>query len=96
MTKETYKTLEEKQIKKLVDAYVKYKKAEAEFKRLKDEMTKDIAEGKYESKYGNITKNIMTRHSLDANKLKDEHPEIDFDEYMNTTTYTSVTVQNLR
>ena len=39
------KKLEEKDMQKLIDAYVKYKLAEKEFKNLKEIIMKDIAEG---------------------------------------------------
>lgn len=96
MTTVTSRIPTEKEIRKLIDAYVDYKKAEDKFKKLKDELTSDLVTGKYESKYGNIIKNLITRNKLNLDKLKADYPDIDFDSYNETTQYISVTIQNMK
>lgn len=82
MTKDVIKTLDKKAIKILVKAFLEYKKAEAKFKELKDQFTKDLADGTYKSEYGSVNKTSYESKRLDIEKLKAEHPEIDFEEYM--------------
>lgn len=94
MTKQI-KTLTDKQIEELVKAYVEYKNAEQKFKDLKEKYTKDLVEGKFSAEgIGEIIKTKFTRSSLNSTRLSEEHPEINLDEYKDTTETTSVTVKN--
>lgn len=95
MTKEV-KVLNEKQVKALVKAYVEYKKAENAFKKLKDELCKDIIEGKHESDVGYVLKTTSKRSSLDKTRLFEDHPEINEEEYLTEKEVTTITIQNLR
>lgn len=89
-------SLDKKQIKELIRAYVDYKKAEANFKRLKEQLTKDLVEGRYESDLGYVNKFTSTRTYIDTDKLFDEHPEIDPNDYLKERDVTTVTVCNLK
>lgn len=57
MTNEV-KTLTDEQGKLLAQAYSEYKVAEAKFKLLKDQLTKDITNGKHVTKYAIVNKTV--------------------------------------
>lgn len=90
------KTLSEKDVSKLVKAYVKFKKAEKEFKQLKEELTKDIIDGKYFSEDGYVNKSSSVRTYIDTERLFDEHPEIDPNDYLTEKEVSMTTICNLR
>ena len=89
------KTLSDKDIKTLVNAYVEFKAAEAKFKSIKDALTKDIAPGKHVSEFGIVTKTVSTRSSVDYSKMLEDNPQIDVTEYTTEKEVVSVTIQNL-
>lgn len=88
--------LTESDIKSLVKSYSAYKKAELDFKKLKSELTDKLPLGRYESKYGNVIKSPFVRNVLNTNRLFEEHPELNRDEYVETTETTCVNIQNLK
>lgn len=90
------KKLEEKDMQKLINAYVKYKLAEKEFKNLKETIMKDIAEGKYICKKGYINKVKSVRTYIDTNKILEDHPEINEEDYLKETEVVTVTICNLK
>lgn len=97
MTQEI-KTLTDKEIKQLVDAYVDYKKAEDRFKVLKEKLTSDLIEGAYVGKAGKIVKSIATQSSLDIKRLIEEHPELEalIDSYRRNSEFSRVTISNYK
>lgn len=91
------KVLSEKQIKELITAYTNYKKAENNFKRIKEALTKDLKPGKYESaSYGYILKSESTRTSVDLDTLLKDHPQIDVNDYTITKQVVMTTIHNLK
>lgn len=88
------KVLNDKQIKQMIQAYVKYKLAENQFKRIKDELTKDLIPGKYESKYGHVTKTISIRKAVDYTAMLRDNPQINVEEYTQEKESTLITVHN--
>lgn len=90
------KVLDKKEVSKLIKAYVKFKKAEKEFKQLKEELTKDLLDGKYFSDDGYVNKTTSTRTYIDTDRLFDEHPEIDPNDYLKEKEISTTTISNLR
>jgi len=95
MTKEV-KTLTNKEVDALVEAYVKFKKAEAEFKALKDMLTADIEPGKHTGKNGYVNKSVSTRTTVDYKQLLEDNPDIDVAKYTTEKEVVMITVQNLK
>lgn len=97
MTMFNRKKISREDAKKLLDAYLEHKTAKAKFEKLKEQLTKDLPEGKIEFEgLMSITKTSYVRPDIDKNKLLDDHPEIDPSRYTKMTTVTSVTISNLR
>lgn len=91
------KVLSEKQIKELITAYTTYKKAENNFKRIKESLTKDLKPGKYESiNYGYILKSESSRTSVDLDALLKDYPQIDVNDYTITKQVVMTTIHNLK
>lgn len=89
--------LSRKDAEKLLDAYIEYKKAETKFKELKEELTKDLPEGKILfDGLVSINKSSSTRTIVDGKKILDEHPNINPDRYCKVTKQVLVTINNLR
>lgn len=79
---------------KLVDAYINYKKAEAEFKRIKTKVVDNLEPGIYENEVGKVNKYIVKRKLLNSEKLAEEHPEVIelMEEYKELNTQLSVSI----
>lgn len=86
--------LTEKEIKELVIAQVEYKKAKDKFDEIKERLTKDLAPGKYEGKFGKVTKTIFEKTRTDWKRLIDDNPEIDVNKYSESQESVSVFIQN--
>ena len=79
MTNEV-KTLTDEQGKVLAQAYSEYKAAEAKFKLLKDQLTKDIANGKHVTKYAIVNKIVKHITSVDYKQACIDN-QVDLTEY---------------
>ena len=86
--------LTEKEIKELVIAQVEYKKAKDKFDEIKERLTKDLEPGKYEGKFGKVTKTIFEKTRTDWKRLIDDNPEIDVNKYSESQESVSVFIQN--
>ena len=95
MTK-VIQSLSKSQIKELIKAYIEFKKAEAHLKKLKEALTKDLVDGSYESDIGYVNKVTSTRTYIDTDKLFDEHPEINPEDYLKVRNVTTVNICNLK
>ena len=87
--------LSEEGIKQLINAYVDYKRAEDKFKQLRDTLCKDLVPGRYDSKYGYVTKTTAVTTKTDWQKLLWDHPEIDVSTYESTKEVTRIIVNNM-
>ena len=87
--------LTEKQIKELVIAQVEYRKAKDRLDELKEELTKDLEPGKYESKFGKVIKSVYDKTMTDWKRLIAENPEIDVYKYTRSQETVSIIIQNL-
>lgn len=79
---------------KLVDAYINYKKAEAEFKRIKAKVVDNLEPGIYANEVGRVHKYVVERKLLNSEKLAKEHPEVLelIEEYKESKTQLSVSI----
>lgn len=87
--------LTDKEIKELVIAYVEYKKAKDRFDELKKKLTADLIPGKYESKFGQVTKTVFDKEITDWKQLIKDNPNLDVDKYTEKRETTMVFIQNL-
>lgn len=85
-------TLTDKQMKSLIKKYTAYKKAQREWEMLRDELCKDLPIGKYISEFGVINKIMSTCKSLDKNKLVQNYPDLNLDDYETKKEYTAIKV----
>ena len=85
-------TLTDKQMKPLIKKYTAYKKAQREWEMLRDELCKDLPIGKYISEFGVINKIMSTCKSLDKNKLAQNYPDLNLDDYETKKEYTAIKV----
>lgn len=86
-------TFERKEFKELAKAYIAYKAAEKRFNELKETIKQQLDPGKYIFKEGEVIKSIVTRQTLDSNKLFKENPELKREDYIKEST---IEVLNLR
>lgn len=93
MTKEI-NTLTNEEIHELVVAQVEYAKAKDKLQMLKDKLTKKLVAGKYVSDDGEVIKSVFVRSTLNTDRLLEEHPEIDLEDYKDEKETTSVTIKN--
>ena len=89
-------SISDKDMKELIKAYVTYKKAEANFTKLKKKLTEHLMLGVYESKYGKINKFISVRKLTNFEKLYEDYPEIEkiIEKYKEEKEQTSVLITN--
>lgn len=85
-------TLTDKEMKSLIKKYTAYKKAQREWEMLRDELCKDLPIGKYISEFGVINKIMSTCKSLDKNKLVQNYPDLNLDDYETKKEYTAIKV----
>ena len=81
-------------MEKLVNSYVNYKKAEAEFKKIKAKVVDNLEPGIYENELGKVNKYVVERKLLNSEKLAQEHPEVLelMEEYKESKTQLSVSI----
>lgn len=88
--------LSRKQMEMLLNAYLDFKEAEAKFKEIKDKLTKDLPDGKYEIEgLARITKTSQRRRKLDTDSLLNAYPQIDKELFTMEYSATTVTITNL-
>ena len=75
------KELTKEEIKQLVESYVAYKKAEDEFKSLKDNLTKDLENGSFVSEIGKVMKSTSKSKCFNTSAFKSDNPDI-YEEYL--------------
>lgn len=98
MSQEKRKTeLSKSEVKELVTLYVAKVKAENAFNKAKERICKELAEGKYEvPNVGSVNKITYVQNKLNLERLKEDYPDLDLDDYKDPSEVTSVKIQNLR
>ena len=91
MTKQ--RKLKNNEVETLIMAYVAYKKAEANYKALKEKLCKDIAEGLYTSQNGSVRKTCMRKSRVNLELLFRRNPKIKKIDYTETYSADMITVQ---
>lgn len=87
----------EKELQKMVDAYIQYKKAEKIFAERKEAVDSQLAYGKYETKDGSIVNKILTStKTLDKKRLAEENPNIDLTKYESSKECTRISISNVK
>lgn len=87
------KELTKEEIKQLVESYVAYKKAEDEFKSLKDNLTKDLENGSFVSEIGKVMKSTSKSKCFNTSAFKSDNPDI-YEEYLDEKDVVKVTITN--